>query len=150
MPRKHGNQTIVSIENALRDLESIVDESIPNQSQRFVATKASAGAGQGDQVSIADKVAFCVRANPKGRIQFHYKLDRRLTVRECARLQSFPDEFVFPHSATANIKQIGNAVPPIIGHLIASSLLDFILGYEDEHVEFCVDEQLSLFETLAN
>lgn len=115
---------------ALQDLEPITDESVTNQSQYFVATKATKGAGQGDQTTCANDVSYTVRANPKGRVQFHYKLDRRLTVRECARLQSFPDEFVFPHSASSNIMQIGNAVPPIIGHHVASQISKFIKSIE--------------------
>ncbi|MBW4568031.1 MAG: DNA cytosine methyltransferase [Tolypothrix carrinoi HA7290-LM1] len=71
-------------------------------------------------------MAYTVRANTKARVHFHYSLDRRLTVRECARLQSFPDEFIFPHSASQNLIEIGNAVPPIIGHLIAKQIYEFI------------------------
>ena len=67
----------------------------------------------------------------KARVHFHYLLERRLTVRECARLQSFPDQFVFPHSASQNMLEIGNAVPPIIGHLIASQIYKFIQGYPE-------------------
>lgn len=110
------------IEAALDDLKSITDESVPNQSQYFVATKATKGAGQGDQKSIKGRVSYAVRANPKARVHFHYELNRRLTVRECARLQSFPDEFVFPHSTSSNILAIGNAVPPIIGHAVGREL----------------------------
>lgn len=113
------------IEWAIDDLSAITDETVPNQSQYFVATKATAGAGQGDQVNRKGSVAYCVRANSKARIQFHYELDRRLTVRECARLQSFPDEFVFPHAAGHNMMQIGNAVPPIIAHSVGCSLANY-------------------------
>lgn len=116
----------VSIDQAIGDLLEITDESITNQTQYFVATKATKGAGQGDQKSKKGEIAYTVRANTKARVHFHYSLDRRLTVRECARLQSFPDEFVFPHSASQNIIEIGNAVPPIIGHLIAKQIYEFM------------------------
>jgi DNA (cytosine-5)-methyltransferase 1 len=50
--------------------------------------------------------------------------DRALTPREGARLQSFPDRFVFRGSRSQIIKQIGNAVPPMLGRLIAEAILD--------------------------
>lgn len=59
----------------------------------------------------------------------HPFLNRRFTVREIARIQSFPDDFVFPYSTIANAyKVIGNAVPPILGWVIARALQKF-LGY---------------------
>lgn len=116
----------VTISQALRDLEDVTDESVTNQSQYFVSSKASAGGGQGDTVNEADKVALCIRANARGRIQFHYRLPRRLTVRECARVQTFPDEFVFPYSTQRNLTLIGNAVPPVLAHAVASSVARFL------------------------
>lgn len=115
-----------TIDKALSDLEDVVDESVTNQSQYYVSTRATAGGGQGDHTNKAGDVAYCIRSNPRGRIQFHYKLDRRLTVRECARLQSFPDEFVFPFSTQRNLALIGNAVPPIIGHLVGESISEYL------------------------
>jgi len=115
-----------TIDQAIDDLLDIRDETIPNQSQYFVATKATKGAGQGDQKCQAGDISFTIRANARGRIQFHHSLDRRLTVRECARLQSFPDEFVFPHGTQTNLSQIGNAVPPIIGHLVGQSVVRYL------------------------
>lgn len=116
----------VTISQALCDLEKITDETVTNQSQYFVASKATSGGGQGDTVNEADKVALCIRANSRGRIQFHYKLPRRLTVRECARVQTFPDEFVFPYTTQRNLTLIGNAVPPILAHMVAKSVARFI------------------------
>ena len=120
-----------SIEWAIGDLVKVTDESIPNQSQFFSAAKAKNGNGQGDETSIRDKPAYTIRANPKSRVQFHYELNRRLTVRECARIQTFPDDFVFTHSMTTSISQIGNAVPPVLGHIVASAVADFMKGLED-------------------
>ena len=114
-----------TIKWAIGDLEKINDESVPNQSQYFKASKAKKGNGQGDEKSKADKPAYTVRANAKSRVQFHYRLGRRLTVRECARIQTFPDNFTFPHSATTSIMQIGNAVPPILSHSVAISIKNF-------------------------
>lgn len=115
-----------SIDWAIADLAPVSDETIPNQSQYFLASKAKKGNGQGDEKSKKGRPAYTVRANAKSRVQFHYALDRRLTVRECARLQTFPDGFIFPHSMTANIMQIGNAVPPVLGFKVASSIASFL------------------------
>lgn len=115
-----------SVDWALDDLVHVEDESVPNQSQYFRASRAKRGNGQGDEANQAGQPAYTIRANPKSRVQFHYRLPRRLTVRECARLQTFPDSFVFRHSATTNIMQIGNAVPPVLGHHVAVSISDFL------------------------
>lgn len=45
---------------------------------------------------------------------------RSLTVRECAALQTFPDDFIFTESMGANYKMIGNAVPPVFSKLLAT------------------------------
>ena len=124
-PKPTHRDNHLSIKWAIEDLEQISDESVPNQSQYFKASKAKKGNGQGDERSQADKPAYTVRANAKSRVQFHYSLERRLTVRECARIQTFPDNFTFPHSPTTSIMQIGNAVPPVLAHLVASRIHDF-------------------------
>lgn len=49
--------------------------------------------------------------------------NRRFSIREAARIQSFPDDFIFPYKSIQNAyKVIGNAVPPILGWVIAKSL----------------------------
>lgn len=126
--RTHTEEHYRSTRWAIEDLEGITDDSIPNQSQYFRASRAKKGNGQGDETTPADSPSYTIRANAKSRVQFHYSLGRRLTVRECARLQTFPDTFDFPHSATSNIMQIGNAVPPILGNKVARSIAKYLEG----------------------
>lgn len=57
--------------------------------------------------------------------------DRPLTVRECARIQTFPDDFVFVGSRRDRAQQIGNAVPPQFAEVIARSLLRDLRGNTD-------------------
>ena len=115
-----------SIEWAIGDLVDMTDNSIPNQGDYFGASKAKKGNGQGDESNKKDRPAYTIRANPKSRVQFHYSLDRRLTVRECARIQTFPDDFSFKFSKTVNISQIGNAVPPMMAYLVAQSVKEYL------------------------
>lgn len=115
-----------SIEWAIKDLVTTSGDGIANHDQYFRAGLAKNGHGQGDEISTKDQPAYTIRANAKSRIQFHYELDRRLTVRECARIQTFPDRFIFPHSATQNIREIGNAVPPVLAHAVADSVMSYL------------------------
>ena len=52
----------------------------------------------------------------------HPTEDRLLTLRECARLQTFPDTFEFAGSAASRIQQIGNAIPPILALAVAQHI----------------------------
>ena len=53
----------------------------------------------------------------------HPTQNRCITVREAARIQSFPDSFVFYGTKTSQMKQVGNAVPPIFANAIAKEIL---------------------------
>ncbi len=63
------------------------------------------------------------RANRKGSSLCHPEFNRPLSVRECARLQGFPDDWVFEGALNRQYMQVGNAVPVELGKVIASCFL---------------------------
>lgn len=64
--------------------------------------------------------------NTGHRSHFHYKWNRIPTVRESARLQSFPDDFIFYGNKSQQYRQVGNAVPPMLGQVVADALLPYL------------------------
>ena len=57
---------------------------------------------------------------------FHYKFNRVPTARESARLQSFPDRFIFLGNKGSQLRQIGNAVPPLMTKAISNQLKKYL------------------------
>lgn len=61
-----------------------------------------------------------------GRSHLHPYVPRTLTVRECARLQTFPDDFIFVGPTARQFTQVGNAVPPVLAAQIAAAITESV------------------------
>ncbi len=71
------------------------------------------------------------KCDPHWGAYFHYCQDRTFTVREAARIQTFPDTFHFTGSRVEQYEQVGNAVPPLLAAAIGRSLAG-VLGKENK------------------
>ena len=76
-----------------------------------------------DSPSVTITVNF---VHPASNRCIHPYSNRALTPREGARLQSFDDDFIFRGNRSQIVKQIGNAVPPLLGKVIADHLATLI------------------------
>ncbi len=104
---------------AIGDLEDVKENPGINHIWSFANTSPE----QGNRKLIAERPGYTIRAECHGNIQWHYRLPRRISMREAARFQSFPDRFVFVCGLRETERQVGNAVPPIMAWHVANSVL---------------------------
>lgn len=74
--------------------------------------------------------------NGGGRSHLHPYLPRTTSPRECARFQTFPDDFELCGTMSRQFTQVGNAVPPLLAYFVASYIKDYIF---DMNVDFSKD-----------
>jgi len=118
----HTKNTWVSLKKAIADLEKQREGESPNH----FWSKAKKNNGQGNNMVSSDKPGPTMRTEHHGNIEFHWNGKRRLSAREAARIQSFPEDFIFYPSTSAAYKQIGNAVPPVMAWHIAKAIEKFL------------------------
>lgn len=100
------------------------------ESKRVSQIRESFGRGEGSRSTYYGRLvrfmpSYTINTyfnRPGNGCHIHYEQDRVLSLREAARLQSFPDSFTFLGSQSSIQNQIGNAVPPLLAMQIASSL----------------------------
>ena len=80
--------------------------------------------GRFKRLNLASPAPAVTRDFGSPRSVLHPLANRGLTVRECARLQGFPDNFVFHGSVTRQYQLVANAVPPPVSRVLASALDD--------------------------
>lgn len=92
--------------------------------------------GERDQLGRVDrldpilpsKTVIAGGTNGGGRSHLHPEIPRTISVRESARLQTFPDEFVFIGPTARQFTQVGNAVPPVLAAQLGISILQSYFG----------------------
>lgn len=122
MPTTHAKP--ISVQEAIADLEKMPSD----ETFSHVWSSAKVSGEQGNRKLIPDRPGYTIRAECHGNIQFHYSLPRRISMREAARIQSFPDTFLFPTKLRATERQIGNAVPPVLAWHVAQAVQRIING----------------------
>ena len=123
-PPKPLAENPVTAKEAIGDLEPIPQD----KEFSHVWSLANVSGEQGNRRLIADRPGYTIRAECHGNIQFHYSLPRRISMREAARIQSFPDTFHFVKGLRETERQIGNAVPPVLAWHVAKAVESVIEG----------------------
>jgi DNA (cytosine-5)-methyltransferase 1 len=111
-------ETWMTVEEAIGDLEDLDECPAINH----IWSRANKSPEQGNRILKADRPGYTVRAECHGNIQYHYCLRRRMSMREAARVQSFPDSFIFEAKLRETERQVGNAVPPVLAWHIAHAV----------------------------
>ncbi len=110
----------------MKDLpENLQHESFKKRANRRVVdgtpTEKRGGAPSGLKRLIADEPCLTI-TGAATRELIHPLENRPLTIRESARIQTFPDDFIFYGNSSQKIQQIGNAIPPILARIFAEHI----------------------------
>ena len=84
--------------------------------------------------------------DPKSGEYTHPEQDRTITIREAARIQSFPDRFVFEASHSEQYDQVGNAVPPILARAVATEVSACLRGEATHKLKNAFSRRPSLYQ----
>ncbi|MCA3019220.1 MAG: DNA (cytosine-5-)-methyltransferase [Rhodocyclaceae bacterium] len=130
-PRPSGHQlACASVFNI--SLDGIANHETREHSAESVTRYMSLDFGERDQLgrvdrldpSLPSKTVIAGGSAGGGRSHLHPYAPRTLSVRESARIQTFPDEYVFVGSSARQFTQVGNAVPPVLGVQLGNALYD--------------------------
>ena len=131
--RKHNDRDLeiysLAIDKWLNDRQRLKYNDIPKRLQTHKNTEAFL-----DRYKVIDPTGHSHTVVAHIAKDGHYyiypdiKQVRSISVREAARIQSFPDNYFFEGGRTAAFKQIGNAVPPLMAEKIAASLKYLLLN----------------------
>lgn len=102
-------------------------ELLPKGMQRARRSDHTKRYGRVDPEGLASTIL--TKCDPHWGAYFHYNQNRAFTVREAARIQTFPDTFWFAGSRVEQYEQVGNAVPPLLAAAIGRSISN-MLGQE--------------------
>ena len=130
-PAERTSATWMTAKDAIGDLESLEERPEINH----IWSRANRSPEQGDRVLKPDRPGYTIRAECHGNIQWHYRLQRRMSMREAARIQSFPDSFIFDAMLRETERQVGNAVPPILAWHVARAVLNILQGTVNDCAE---------------
>ncbi|MHB8779637.1 MAG: DNA cytosine methyltransferase, partial [Anaerolineales bacterium] len=93
----------ITSQEAIGDLEAVEQ----NTDFNHIWSLANKSSDQGNRKLKANRPGYTIRAECHGNIQFHYALPRRISMREAARFQSFPDTFIFDSKLRETERQVG-------------------------------------------
>lgn len=98
----------------------IPDNLLPRGMQRARKSDHTKRYGRVSPTGLASTIL--TKCDPHWGAYFHYDQDRSFTVREAARIQSFPDHFIFTGTQAQQFEQVGNAVPPLLAKAVGLSI----------------------------
>jgi DNA (cytosine-5)-methyltransferase 1 len=116
--RERTKATWMTAREAIADLEGLEE----SPSINHIWSRANKSPEQGNRKLNPERPAYTIRAECHGNIQYHYRLRRRISMREAARIQSFPDTFIFDSMLRETERQVGNAVPPVLAWHVARAV----------------------------
>jgi len=106
----------------------IPDDLLPKGMQRARKSDHTKRYGRVTPDGLASTIL--TKCDPHWGAYFHYSQNRSFTVREAARIQSFPDHFVFSGNQQEQFAQVGNAVPPMLAEAVGLSLKSILQEIE--------------------